>query len=68
MLELLGYIFLYLIIGVVLLPFYMIAARLEVTKYGKKNLAVAIIFWPIVNTFLFVIALVGGWIELKNHL
>ncbi len=66
MIEILGYIFLYLIVGVVLLPLTM-AGNVESKVKQKSRLLWWFILWPTVIPLAIFIILIVGWRELKNY-
>ena len=73
MITFLGYIFLYLIIGVVVLPFFVIAYFVDppsdpAGKLSKKRLVIlATTLWPLVLPFSLFVIFFMGWEELKNY-
>lgn len=64
MIELLGYITLYVLVGVVLLPVWMLMDSMEDVIVPKRiRLLKYIIFWPAQLFF----ASILGWIEFKEY-
>lgn len=71
MIEILGYITLYLLIGVVLLPYFLLSDNkiLELAPFilTRGRVATGVVSWPIVFPVAVVVLWFGGWKELKNY-
>ena len=66
MITFLGYISLYLIIGVVLLPVVIVNSRDDENK-TKMFLYIAVFTWPLMQVFAIFYMLTAGWEDFKNY-
>ena len=71
MIEILGYIFLYLIVGVLLLPITAMIDKCLDTQQNRIALAANLLVWPaliiIGGTGALLIIWIDGWSELENY-
>ena len=68
MIEILGYIFLYLIVGVVLLPYWLLFFKeTDDSKKKMSQLYTYVLLWPLAMPLLLFLMLFLEWDELKNY-
>ena len=67
MIEVVGYITLYLLAGVIMLPFAMLVDKMLEADKKRKFLFTFIIGWPVTSVFSIFVILIVGWTELKNY-
>ena len=67
MIEIIGYITLYLLIGIIMLPFAMLVDEILKAEKKRASFPFFIVFWPLTSIFSIFIILTVGWMKFKNY-
>ena len=65
--EILGYITAYLLVGVLLLPFYMVFYKDCKGTKKRRHLYITVLSWPLSAPMMLIFILIFEWEDFKNY-